>query len=688
MRGIVGLCAGLCAVSLSASSVPGWNELRPEKIVPMGDNVQAVKLEPGRFSLPADFSVLKTDRASWDFPVRMDLCRKKGLSFDFFCEGMDSIRGFNIYLKSGNGWYTGRFEPPEGSGWRRVVVGQSAFGRTEDKVAGLRSVTALRVTAWRCGKGKVTLGIGNLSILDADAPQVGIVRADSCTADRRYGSERASFAKFFANTLSALEDAGITAVGISDVELDAAAVAGLKLLVFPYNPRLPDGKLKTVEDFVAGGGKLFACHSTDPGIRKILGLDEKRYRTRNFHSSSETPTEEKNGFYLPHVWRYAPEDSSRQAYNLLLRINPDWKAVLDAARQDAERKAREEAAWIARQPSKSGEWRAFWCHSARGLPGKSWEETIRFLKENGFNALLPNLAWGGTAFYRSKVLPVHPTVATEGDAFDDCLAACRKHGVECHVWKVCWRLGRSTDKETEARLRAEGRLQKTAAGKDSGWLCPSRPENLALEIDAFMELAKKGPDGIHFDYIRYADADHCFCAHCRSCFEKQIGRALPDWPKEIRSGTNAVLTAQWRKFRCDNITALVRGVSARARQETPNVKLSAAVFLEAESVPARIGQDWVAWCREGLLDFVCPMDYYGNNFESLVAAQKQMLEGCPVKLRPGLGLSCWKDSRQDAREMTRQIGAVRKVGLDGFTVFNLDSRAVAVLPILHAGPTK
>ena len=687
MRGIVGLCAGLCAVSLSAGSVPGWNELCPEKIVPMGDNVRAVKLEPGRFSLPADFSVLKADRACWDFPIRMDMCREGGLAFDFLCSGDESISGINIYLKSGGGWYTGRLNPSVEGGWHRVMVRKSAFVRTEGKVAGWRNVSVLRIAAWRCGKEKVELGIGNLSFLDEDAPLVGVVRPDSCICDPKYRSEMKNLAKFSSCTLSAIEDTGIPTVEISDVELDASAVKGLKLLVFPYNPKLPKGKARTVRDFVAGGGKLFACHSTDLEVRKALGLDEKLYGIRKWRSSSETPSAERNGFYLPHVWRYPPAESARQAYDLLSRVDDEWRGKMDGAIANAERKVREDIAWVARQPSKSCEWRAFWCHSARGVKGCTWDESIRLLKENGFNAILPNLAWGGTAFYQSEVLPVNPTVATEGDAFKDCIAACRKYGVECHVWKVCWNLGRATDKGVAEKFGIDGRLQRDVDDKEKNWLCPSRPENLALEIDAFVELAKMGPDGIHFDYIRYPDANHCFCDHCRKCFETRIGREVPDWPKDVTCGTNAVLAAQWCKFRCDNVTALVRGVSERVRKETPGVKLSAAVFDNPERNPDRVGQDWVSWCRDGLLDFVCPMDYSGR-FKSIAAAQKRVLTGCSVKLRPGIGLSCWEDTRRDAIEMSRQIGAVRDLGLDGFTVFNLDPRAAAVLPVLHTGPTR
>ena len=689
MKKVGFMFAAFAAASMLAGAVPvpGWTDLAAEKVVPMGDNAAAVRLAPGKFSLPADMAVLKADRASWDFPIRIDMRRRNGLEFDFFCSGAKSISGLNMYFKSGGGWYSGSIKTLVEEGWHRLTVRKSMFARTEGKVAGWGKVSALRVSAWRCGKGKVELGIGDLSFNDEATPLIGVVRADSCVANPKYRSECKNFATFSSRTFSAIENAGIPTVEMSDTELDAESLEGLKLLVFPYNPSVPEKALQAIRDFVAGGGRLFACHSTDPEVRKVLGLSAKRYNGRNWSSSSETPTAEPHGFYLSHVWRYSPDESMRQAYNLLLRVEPAWKEKLDNARKVAEEKARADAEWIASRPSKPGEWRAFWCHSARGLGDRSWDDSIRLLKENGFNAILPNLAWGGTAFYRSSVLPVHSTVATEGDAFKDCIAACRKYGVECHVWKVCWNIGSRTDKKDVERYRAEGRLQRDLNGNEKTWLCPSRPENLAQEIDAFVELAKMGPDGVHFDYIRYPDSVHCFCDHCRSSFEKRLGHSVAGWPTSVGRGTNAVLKAEWRKFRCDNVTALVRGVAERVRRETPGMKLSAAVFPSLERDPGSIGQDWGSWCREGLLDFVCPMDYSGN-FGSLAASQKESLDGCPVKLRPGIGLSCWFDASKDAITLTKQIEDVRRIGLDGFVVFNFDRRAVMALPVLHTGPTR
>ena len=122
-----------------------------------------------------------------------------------------------------------------------------------------------------------------------------------------------------------------------------------------------------------------------------------------------------------------------------------------------------------------GEFRAFWCHSAFGVKGLDWDEAIRRLATNGINAVLPNMLWGGAAFYPSKTLPVVPQVAERGDQIAQCLAACRKYGVQIHVWKVNWNLGSAAPKPFVEQMRLAKRLQADTRGKEEPWLCPLSP---------------------------------------------------------------------------------------------------------------------------------------------------------------------------------------------------------------------
>jgi uncharacterized lipoprotein YddW (UPF0748 family) len=345
-------------------------------------------------------------------------------------------------------------------------------------------------------------------------------------------------------------------------------------------------------------------------------------------------------------------------------------------------------AYCLAQSPEPGEHRAFWCHSAFGVDGMDWDQAIKRLADNGFTAILPNMLWGGAAFYQSDVLPRSATVSEKGDQIELCLAACRKYGVQCHVWKVNYNMGSATDKAFVAQKKAEGRTQVNYDGSPNDqWLCPSHPENQKLEIESMLEVARKYEvDGLHFDYIRYPGNEGCFCRGCRAKFETAIGRKVNTWPADVRN--DAGLASKWLDFRRQQITTVVAAVAGQARQIRPGIKISAAVFRNWPTDRDTVGQDWKLWCEQGYLDFVCPMDYTdsGSQFRHMV--EPQLTWAGKVPCYPGIGLSTWSDPTDICR-LIELINVTRQLKTGGFTIFNYASaEATQVLPLLGEGMTR
>jgi uncharacterized lipoprotein YddW (UPF0748 family) len=345
-----------------------------------------------------------------------------------------------------------------------------------------------------------------------------------------------------------------------------------------------------------------------------------------------------------------------------------------------------EAFCLAQRPE-PGEFRGFWCHSAFGLQGVDWDEAIRRLAENGFTAILPNMLWGGAAFYESKVLPVASQVAERGDQVRQCVAACRKHGLQVHVWKVNWNLGAAAPRTFVEQMRRERRLQASVDGKEKPWLCPSHPANQQLEIAAMLEVVRNyDVDGVHFDYIRYPDNDHCFCAGCKERFQNRRSVKVQRWPEDVLA--DDPLRQQWLDWRRGNITTVVKAVSEAARALKPKVKLSAAVFRNWNTDRDAVGQDWKLWCDKGYLDFVCPMDYtpLNSRFENMVTQQVQWAGRTPCY--PGLGVSA-SSSRFGVDRAIEQIIITRRHGTHGFVIFNYGVKeSKELLPMLGRGITR
>ncbi len=333
-----------------------------------------------------------------------------------------------------------------------------------------------------------------------------------------------------------------------------------------------------------------------------------------------------------------------------------------------------------------GEFRAFWCHSAFGVQGLSWDEAVGRLAENGFTAILPNMLWGGAAFYQSKVLPIAQPVSQRGDQIAECVAACRKHGLQIHVWKVNWNLGGAAPREFVERMRREGRLQASSSGKEELWLCPSHPQNQKLEIDSMIEIARDyDVDGIHFDYIRYPDSDHCFCGGCRERFQRATGLPIQNWPKDVL--VDGPLRQRWLDWRRSNITTVVASVSQRVRALKPKLKISAAVFTNWAADRDGVGQDWKLWCEKGYVDFVCPMDYTPSNasFENMMTRQLQWANRTPCY--PGIGVSA-SSSHFGVDRVIEQIQLTRRHQTGGFIIFNYGvEESKNLVPLLGLGIT-
>jgi uncharacterized lipoprotein YddW (UPF0748 family) len=340
-------------------------------------------------------------------------------------------------------------------------------------------------------------------------------------------------------------------------------------------------------------------------------------------------------------------------------------------------------AYLRSQPSPEREGRAVWNHSGTGAYPGDWERSAAELQAAGFNMVLPNMLWGGLAHYQSDLLPRSGTYRQYGDQIAACVAAAQRHGLEVHVWKVNWNLS-TAPKEFVARLRSQGRTMVSVHGEPHDWLCPSHPDNLRLEVDSMLEVARKYPvAGLHFDYIRYSGPEYCYCDGCRQRFEADSKMPVAHWPGDCYSGSRR---EEYREWRCRQITRLVAAVREETRKIRPELKLSAAVFGSYPACKESVGQDWVQWIRAGYLDFVCPMDYSESDttFSNLVENQLRLVGG-RIPIYPGIGATA-SSSTLPVDRVAGQIHAARQLGAAGFTIFNFqEGTARGLLPGIGLG---
>jgi uncharacterized lipoprotein YddW (UPF0748 family) len=169
----------------------------------------------------------------------------------------------------------------------------------------------------------------------------------------------------------------------------------------------------------------------------------------------------------------------------------------------------------------------------------------------------------------------------------------------------------------------------------------------------------------------------------RSAFEKHIRRRVTDWPRSVKKG--GALHGQFTAFRAQVITDFVRSVRSELRRSHPGTVLSAAVYTEYPQCVSTVGQDWARWVREGLVDFVCPMNYSEDpsHFDGLLRRQVAAARS-PSKIVTGIGVSSGESSLTPDR-VIHQVELARRRGVRGFCLFDLDAQLEdSVLPLLGA----
>jgi len=674
-------------------------------------------------------------RAYQDLPVTPELVRGGAVGFDICVSEPLAVSSYVCYFRSGNGWYKASFVPVDGdvdpNRTYRVTLTTADILATEGEPAGWSKVDRVRFAAYR---GSTRASKVVISALSGETVRRDVLFVRGSTA------KDDSDAPYVNNMRKAFEKLGVASSAVVDADVDEATLEGVKLVVLAHTPRLSSPTLAALERFVARGGRLFAAYGVPARVARLLQVELPRCvrptgadRLAGFAAGDEPlpdqppfapqaswmcqqarPTGEARvaawwrttdgrvtdlpalvvspyGAYLSHVWLGADSPEQLRFFAAVAdRLLPGTRERFAATLERYAREQEAQRAEVAAMPGKANERRFIWCHSAWGLGGSDdWDSSCRFVKANGFTDLIVNLAWGGCAFYPSKVLPRSES-GPRGDALETCKTACRRHGLKMHVWKVCWNQGGHSPKAFADAQTAAKRVCVRRDGLVQGkWNCPSDPHNRDLEIAAMTELAlEKGVDGIHFDYIRYDGPSVCFCAGCRNRFEAKLGRKVAQWPADLSS--DASLAAAWKAFRRDNISAVVKAVSEKVRAAGSPVEISAAVFPNFETTADTIGQDWLAWCRAGWLDFVCPMDYIPQPrlFAERVRQQRDALKDCKTRLYPGLAIDCSHFQNIGIVVPAREIVSIRELGLDGFTLFHLGERAKTVLPELRAGPLR
>ncbi|MFC2076030.1 glycoside hydrolase family 10 protein [candidate division KSB1 bacterium] len=317
-----------------------------------------------------------------------------------------------------------------------------------------------------------------------------------------------------------------------------------------------------------------------------------------------------------------------------------------------------------------------------------WDATMSYLADYGINTVFPYMHSAGGSFYPSSVIPWATNADQSRDHLEACVEAAAEHGIEVHVWRINWAMY-GGDRNLRDKYATAGRVQRTDlisrrgkrvfeldgesdyGGFGTDFLCPDISANRALELDSMVEAARNYPvAGVHFDYMRYPDMPWCYCDSTRARYQRETGEQISDadWPTIVQEG--GADRVDFRDWRNNNMTELAGEIAEAVRAASPGVKVSLAARGGISWAIRSDAQNWPRWCRDGVLDFVSPMDYTPDReqLQSDLSAQMTAVGGS-VPIHVGLGVY----QMETADELVGHVRLINAMGANGFVLFDYDA---------------
>ena len=285
--------------------------------------------------------------------------------------------------------------------------------------------------------------------------------------------------------------------------------------------------------------------------------------------------------------------------------------------------------------AQSNEFRAFWVDAfGTGFKDAAQVTTLmNDLRAAKANAVVPEIRKRGDAYYSGS--PYEPKAAdispSSFDPLQDMINKAHdtsggKQRIEVHAWIVSYKIwsNQSTPPPVSTPPHPYNAhpewLTENVLGEiwdgNSYSFDPGHPEVQRYTYDVCMDIISRYDiDGFNFDYIRYTGNTWGYHPVTVARFNAQYNR----------TGQPSPTDPDWKQFRRDQVTALVRKVYLNAIALKPNIKISAdtitwapgpaslASWYSSSAAYNSVLQDWRGWMEEGILDLSIPMAYFDQS---------------------------------------------------------------------------
>jgi uncharacterized lipoprotein YddW (UPF0748 family) len=317
----------------------------------------------------------------------------------------------------------------------------------------------------------------------------------------------------------------------------------------------------------------------------------------------------------------------------------------------------------------------------RALWVPSWDMTCREdingiihkASEAGLNTLLVEVRFRGDTFYTPNLKsdqffnPEQPSLLLreDFDVLQYFIDESANLGLKIYAWLTMYvattnDLGKSNMSSPWYRephwITTDVNWQPMAAiEREGAYLDPGLPAvqdylyNIVMDVSVNYDIA-----GIHLDYIRYPGDQWGYHPESFARYRNEVRRQTPE---------------EWQRWRCKQVTELVKRIRQGLKRHTPEVELTAAVVADPDRAREVYNQDWLMWLQKGYILRVFPMNYHVNHelFEGTV--DKIAIYG--YKNQTVMGIRAWAHNAEfTADNINTQIDYTWNSGIWNYALFS------------------
>ena len=334
---------------------------------------------------------------------------------------------------------------------------------------------------------------------------------------------------------------------------------------------------------------------------------------------------------------------------------------------------------------------------------KNVDRLISTCKKSGISDIYIQVYRADKAYYDSNITDrsSYDKVLSESgeDVLKYLLSEAKKRNISVHAWMNLLSIAKNSNANIVKKFGKDiitvdqhGRTALSGEKKDRLDSYYIREQQLFLEpgderVRSYLtgiaeEIVKKYPGlaGLHLDYIRYPAIvpfvpGSRFTSHGISYgYTRKNIRAFQD-----ATGLNAKTMKysresfmKWDSWRRDQVTLLVKSISSRVREISPDIKISCTIVPSMERTHLVTFQDWTRWISEGMVNYVVAMNYTDDTQLLELNARSLLLPDLNKKIYMGVGAYLLKDMPEVLEE---EIDTLLGLSPGGIVVFSYDDIA-------------